>query len=197
MFARVQENLNRLRGASQSADGRIEPIEINSSATQSQDENVLMEAWINDYLNEVIANQNNYVTELEAIDYFGLLDGERIRTDSNLAESSFILNRARAIIDKYEQLNEEVTYAAGDNIQTLNISESSKRGMKTGYDNSLQRGLDSARKIWSLERQIVSITEKIVVFVDSVDANWTWEDEQFIFINTKNLEIFNAFIAEV
>jgi hypothetical protein len=196
-LARIQENLDRVLEPTLNDDGRIEAIAVNPLASQSQDENIVMEAWGNDYMNKVIVNQNNYITEIEAIGYIKLLDGDRIRADSNLAESSFILNRTRAVIDKYEQLNTETAYAARDSIQSLNISESSKRELEGGFSGSIQDGLDSAQQIWNLERQIVSATEELVEFVNSVNANWEWDDEQFLFENAKTLEIFNSFIAEI
>ena len=137
------------------------------------------------------------MTELEAINYFDLLNGARIRADLNLAESSFIVNRALAIIGKYEQLTEAAQYSARDQIQTLNVSASSKRAIENGFNETLPAGLELARNIWVLEREIVSVMNELVVFVNSASTSWEWEDEQFLFSSDKNLEIFNSYIETV
>jgi len=197
MLTRVVENVNVLNKPAEGIDGRLEPIQFDSSALQSQNENLVIEAWLNGHLNKLIANQNSYQTELEAIGFFDLLDGERIRARSSLAESAFILERASVIIDKYEELHEESLHTARDNIQTLNISESAKRSVENGFDRTVQSGLDNSRKLWGLERQILTATEKLIVFLDSINPTWEWEGDQFLFSSNKHIEIFDSFIGEI
>ena len=105
-LVRIQDNVLSLLEVQESEDGRIAPLEVTSGAGFAQNENEIMEATITAYLNQLIENNNNYVTELEAIGYESLTDGERIQADTDMSESRFILDRTAAIVDKYEQLNE-------------------------------------------------------------------------------------------
>jgi hypothetical protein len=194
-MARMQDNMLRILEPRESDDGKIALIETDPITPQSQDPNAIMETWLNSYLNEQIENQNDYIIELEAVNFFGLLDGERIRADLDLTESTFILNRTREIIDKYEQLSFDTLYSARDSIQDLNISASEKRSMEDGLNSTLQSGIEAGQKIWELERQRISDSENTLIFLSTTEANWIWEDEQFVFFNTKSLNIFNAYIS--
>lgn len=107
------------------------------------------------------------------------------------------MERASVIIDKYEELHEESLHTARDNIQTLNISESAKRSVENGFDRTVQSGLDNSRKLWGLERQILTATEKLIVFLDSINPTWEWEGDQFLFSSNKHIEIFDSFIGEI
>ncbi len=195
-MARMQGNIQRVMGSEEFSDGKIALIETDSTAAQSQDSNIVIEAWLNNYLNRTIENQNDYMTELEAVNYLEILDGQRIKADADLTESKFILDRTREIIDKYEELGYETLYSARDQIQSLNVSESEKRAIENGLNGNLQSGIDTAKKVWALEKQLISDAEKILVFLNTIDANWTLEDEQLLFTNTKSLNIYNFYMSE-
>jgi hypothetical protein len=192
MLARLGENFDSIRMGAESADGRMEEIETDSSAIESEDEFIASEAFVNNFMNEMVSLNNNYITELEAISFYELIDGERIRTDSNLSESSFILSRATAIVEKYEQRAEELFRGQRDIIETLNISAAAKREMRAGFERSFQNGLNNVREIYSIEKEIVSVSEDIVIFLDASKSSWSYEEDQFVFSTNKNLEIFNS-----
>ncbi len=171
------------------------PIETDESAASG--ELAILEATLNEYLNQVIANSNAYLTELEAIGYDTLLDGDRIRRDTDLDESQFILARAEVIVDKYEELNVQTAYDFRDNVAEQAISEESKESFRASFDESLAPSIERASQIWDLERQTLAKVDELLRFLAMSQSSWTTESDQYVFETDKNVEIFNKILGEI
>ncbi|CAN0502275.1 unnamed protein product, partial [Discosporangium mesarthrocarpum] len=156
-----------------------------------------MEASLNDYLNQVVANGNNYLTELDAIGYNSLVDSERIRNDAGLAESRFIIERAEAIVDKYEQLNEQAAYDFRDSVAGQFVSAADRESFRASFDEKLEPNLERARQSWNLERDLLTKAYELVSFLAISESSWTKEDDQYLFETDKNLAIFNQIFDEI
>ena len=194
-LARIEANVMSVLDGEEDENGRMAPIEIESSAASG--EFATMEASLNEYLNQVIANGNDYLTELDAIGYESLLDGNRIKKDADLAESRFIVERAAAIVDKYEQLNEQTAFDFRDRFAEQEISPASKQSFRESFDEKLAPSLDRARQIWDLERQALAKVDEMVHFLAMSQSSWAMEGDQYVFDTDKNLAIFNQIFAEI
>ncbi len=194
-LARIQDNILSLLEREEDEGGRMAPIEMDERAASG--ELAIVEATLNEYLNQVIANSNAYMTELDAIGYDTLLDGERIRQDTDLDESQFILARAEMIVDKYEELNVQTAYDYRDNVAEQAISEASKESFRASFDEGLAPSLERASQIWDLERQTLTKVDELVRFLAMSQSSWTTESDQYVFETDKGLEIFNKILAEI
>ncbi len=192
-LARIEGNILSL--LEREEDGRMAPIETDESAASG--ELAILEATLNEYLNQVIANSNAYLTELEAIGYDTLLDGDRIRRDTDLDESQFILARAEVIVDKYEELNVQTAYDFRDNVAEQAISEESKESFRASFDESLAPSIERASQIWDLERQTLAKVDELLRFLAMSQSSWTTESDQYVFETDKNVEIFNKILGEI
>ena len=194
-LARIEENVLSVLEGEEDENGRMAPIALDTGA--STGELATMEASLNTYLNQVIANGNDYLTELEAIGYEMLLDGERIKNDIDLAESRFIVERAAAIVDKYEQLNEQTAFDFRDRFAEESISDVSRQSFRASFDEKLEPSLERARQIWELERQALAKVDEMVQFLAMSQSSWTMEGDQYVFETDKNLAIFNKIFDEL
>lgn len=192
-LARIQENVLSL--FEEDEDGRMAPVQTIEG--RGSGELATMEASLNDYLNQVVANGNNYLTELDAIGYNSLVDSERIRNDAGLAESRFIIERAEAIVDKYEQLNEQAAYDFRDSVAGQFVSAADRESFRASFDEKLEPNLERARQSWNLERDLLTKAYELVSFLAISESSWTKEDDQYIFETDKNLAIFNQIFDEI
>ena len=197
LLSRMQESVLSLVEGGVSEDGRIAPIELSPDAGSLQPEAALFEAHLTEYLNEIIANNNNYITELDAIGYSNLLDGERIRTDDGLTETRYIIDRTIAIIDRYDDLNVQTAYKFRDGIDNENVSEAAKASFKVSFDEGLESSLIRAEQIWTLERDIVFMMGELVNFLALSQSSWETDGDEFVFQTNKGLEMFNSFTGRI
>lgn len=196
-LARMQDNLLSILEDTDSEDGRMTPLSPSPDASEAQGELAILEANLTEYLNQVIANNNDYITELDAIGFNNLLDADRIRSDTDLSESQFINERALAIVDKYEELNIQAAYDYRDGAIDWGISAASLESFQTSFDKRLETSLELAKQIWELERQVVNQIDELVRFLSLSQSSWTIEDDQYAFYTDKNRDIFNSFVDQI
>ena len=196
-LARMQDNLLSILEDTDSEDGRMTPLSPSPDASEAQGELAILEANLTEYLNQVIANNNDYITELDAIGFNNLLDADRIRSDTDLSESQFINERALAIVDKYEELNIQAAYDYRDGAIDWGISAASLESFQTSFDKRLETSLEQAKQIWELERQVVNQIDELVRFLSLSQSSWTIEDDQYAFYTDKNRDIFNSFVDQI
>jgi len=196
-LARMQDNLLSILDDRDSEDGRMTPLAPSPDASGAQGELGILEANLTEYLNQVISNNNDYITELEAIGFNNLLDGDRIKSDTDLSESQFINERALGIVDKYEELNIQAAYDYRDGALDWGISAASLESFQTSFDKRLETSLEQAKQIWELERQVVNQIDELVRFLSLSQASWAVENDQYVINTDKNLAIFNSFVDQI
>lgn len=196
-YSRIQDNVLSVLEGPAAEDGRMQPLQVPPDSGSAKSENAIVEAAVTGYLNKLIANNNNYVTELEAIGYDSLIDGARIQADTDMDESQFILDRTAAIIDKYEELNEQTAFEFRDSFDEQNVSAATRATFRESYDEGMESSLERARQIWNLERQALELVGELVGFLNMTRTNWYMEEEQFVFATDKNLAIFNSLLTRI
>ncbi|NKB35290.1 MAG: hypothetical protein GKR91_19505 [Pseudomonadales bacterium] len=197
MVARIRSNLESMTESMNGEDLVLSPLPAPPESDNPDSDASVLENWMNGYLNRAIANQNDYVAELEVMEFFTLLDGIRIKQDKNLAESAVIINGAYALIDKYEQLNEDLVFGVPDEVMALSISEATKQEFVVGLEQGLERGLENARRIWDLERLMIEEYKNTLKLVSTTDSDWEMEDGLFSFYNEDTLQKFNEYMENI
>jgi hypothetical protein len=146
---------------------------------------------------QMVAQRNEYFSELDRIGWNQVLDGTRVKRDTDLRQSRQILAQARGLVDKYEAKSKGVIEGIPAAIRALDITESSKRDMMQGFEGTAAASRSQLVELWSLERQALAEIEGMLQILDSSRARWTIEGGNFMFAEQRTLDAFNQRMASV
>ena len=148
-------------------------------------------------MNRMLAQRREYELELEAIGWSKLLDGQRLRNDSSLAESRTILQQAKVIVAKYRSRTNDVFIQVRRDIENSDLTANSKQSMLSGFDDSAQQGQAQAMELWSLEEQVLSQIENAFNLLGAKRSGWQIQDGQVVFHRQADLDLFNSYMSQV
>ena len=156
-----------------------------------------IEKFLKQYINQMLSLRNDYFLDLEAVGWNSILDFNRIKSDETFVESNRIIINTKNIINKY--INQSLTFAHSirDSIKSLNISESTRNSMLSGFNRTVEKGIEDMDKMWSLEKKVVTEFENIITLLTASKGSWIIVDEQVLFYNDSDLEMFNSYIASI
>lgn len=193
----IQQEMNRL--ATSATDSGGLPVRIERAPVQppgASDEFGEMERFMKVFIDRIVAQRNDYLLELEAIGWNSILDTQRIKRDTTLSESKVMIERAKAIVDKYEKKTADLMRGTRSQINALNMSESTKREMLAGFEKGMSKSGKQLDEQWRLERQVVRQFENIVLLLAS-RRNWVVQGEQILFYKDEDLARFNTYIGAI
>jgi len=156
-----------------------------------------IERFIKEFMAQMVSLRNDYLLELEAIGWNSILDPNRIKEDKTFVESRVIIQKARGIVKKYTDKTTNLLNDAKNKIRSLNISESSKRSMLSGFDRGMKEAKENIDAMWSLEAKTIDEFENIITFLAARKGAWFVKGEQILFYNDSDLERFNFYIASI
>jgi len=156
-----------------------------------------MERFMKEFMDQMVSQRNDYLLELEAIGWNSILDAERIRADKALIESKVTIRKAKEIVGKYQERTNVLLNNARQNIRSLNISESSKREMLSGFDRGMEKAKNQIDAVWALEGKVVTEFENIINLLSARNGAWIVEGGQILFYNDSDLNRFNSYIASI
>ena len=148
-----------------------------------------MERFVKEFIDRFVAQRNDYLLELDAIGWSSILDAKRIRNDTTLSESKAMLERAKAIADKYEKKTADLMNGTRAYINALNISESNKREMLAGFARGISKSSKKIDEQWKLEKQVLLQFENVILLL-AARKNWVVQGEQILFNRDKRGEIY-------
>lgn len=193
----IQEEVNRVAAAQQDADGFPKRIErVKNESPKAAGDLGVMERFIKEHIDRLVAQQNDYLLELEAIGWNSVLDVSRIRNDPRMADSKLILERAKAIVAKYEKKSLDQLDGMATRINALNISDSNKRDMLAGLEKNMGKSKKRFQDQWTLEKEVVAQFESAVLML-AARNKWVLDGEQILFYNDSDAERFNLYIANI
>ncbi|MFZ6653880.1 hypothetical protein [Undibacterium sp. TJN19] len=199
-FASAQEEMKRISDALQKpgADANSLPaIEAHTGdAPKASGEFGEMERFMKDFMNSAVTFRNQYQQELEAAGWNRLLDANRLKNDLSMIESQSILDRGKSIVSKYELKTNSLFDEGKSRIQSLNISEASKRDMLTGFESGLGKAMKESAEQWQMEKQIVEEVGNMINLL-SDHKKWTVENNQFMFYTDGDMRKFNAYHQKI
>lgn len=193
----IQQEMNRV--ATYATDsgglpGRMERAPVQTPTASGEFGEI--ERFMKGLIDRMVAQRNDYLLELEAIGWNSILDAQRIKADTTLSESKVMIERAKAIIDKYEKKTADLMQDARAQITALNMSESTKREMLAGLEKGMSKSGKRLDEQWRLEKQVVRQFENIVLFL-ALRRNWVVQGEQILFYNDEDLAKFNTYIGTI
>ena len=197
-LSEIKSQYSELIESSTDAQGlpkRIEkPINTTPKASGEFGE---MERFMKEFMDQMASQRNDYLLELEAIGWNGILDANRIKADKTFVESKVTIQKAKEVVAKYTKNTQTLLESAKNNIRSLNISESSKRGMLSGFDRGMEKAKSNIDAMWSLEANTIKEFENIITLLSAKKGAWVVEGEQILFYNDGDLARFNSYIASI
>ena len=156
-----------------------------------------IERFMKEFMNQMMSQRNDYLLEIEAIGWNDILDANRIKADKTFIESKVTIQKAKEIVKKYKEQTNTLFSNTKDNIRSLNISETSKREMLSGFDRGREKSKKNVDALWSLEGKTINEFENIINLLSARKGAWIVEGEQILFYNDSDLERFNYYIASI
>jgi hypothetical protein len=180
---------------SQGVPKRIEkPIDTTPKASGDIGE---MERFSKEFLNQIASQRNDYLLELETIGWKSILDANRIKADKTFVESKDTIQKAKEIVNKYREKTTTLLSNTKEKIHSLNISESSKKGLLSGFEQGIKESKNNTDAVWSLEGKIINEFENIINLLSDKKEAWIVEGKKIIFYDSNDLDRFNSYISSI
>lgn len=186
----MQEQLSLL---SQSVTD-VEPVPVINNSTTELD---ILGQLTQEILADQIALRNGYLAELNSIEWFSILDPNRIALDKSLVEANITIEKAKTISQKYKQKHFKALEDIKAKVEQLDIQESKKRDWLAGYDKSMRSSQAIRDKIWVLEASILDEVEDIINLLASNPDSWTVDGDEILFESDSILLQYNNHIESI
>jgi hypothetical protein len=197
-IGRLQNDYREIADAVDGPDGLPQKIEKRIDvAPTAKGELGQMDRFLRQLMAQMVAQRNEYFSELDTIGWNQVLDGTRIKRDANLQQSRQIMSRARGLVDKYEARSKGLLDGVPAAIRLLDVSESTKRDMTQGFERTAAASRSQLVELWSLERQALAVIEGVLLMLDSSRARWAMEGGNFVFAEQRTLDVFNQKMASI
>ena len=198
MIGRLQSDYREIANAVDGPDGLPQKIEkrIDVPAT-AKGELGQMDRFLRQLMAQMVAQRNEYFSELDKIGWNQVLDGTRVKRDAKLQQSRQIMSQARGLVDKYEAKSKGLIDGIPAAIRLLDVSESTKRDMMQGFERTAAASRMQLVELWGLERQALGEIEGMLQILDSSRARWAVEGGNFVFAEQRTLDVFNQKMASV
>jgi hypothetical protein len=156
-----------------------------------------VERFMKEFINQMASQRNKYLLEFTAIGWDRILDPRRIENDKTLAESKMTIEKAKAIVEKYDQETNVLLGNARQRIQTLDVSAASKQEMTSSFDRGMEKAKQEIYALWALEKKTVCEFENIFNLLFETRGTWVVSEGQILFHNDDDLNKFNSYIASI
>jgi DNA-binding ferritin-like protein len=197
-LSEIQGQYSELIESSTDAQGIPKRIEKPINTTpKARGEFGEMERFMKEFMDQMASQRNDYLLELEAIGWNSILDANRIKADKTFVESKVTIQKAKEVVAKYTKRTQSLLEDAKNNIRSLNISDSSKSSMLSGFDRGMEKAKANIDAMWSLEAKTIREFENIITLLSSKKGAWVVDGEQILFYNDNDLERFNSYIASI
>lgn len=178
------------------ASGSAAPPPMQTTAAGTT-ESGKMGVVIKTMMNRMLAQRREYELELDAIGWSKILDGQRLRNDSTLAESRTIIQQAKQIVGKYRARTNDLFIQVRRDIDVSDLAAYSKQSMLSGFDRSAQQGKAQAIELWSLEEHVLGQIENAFNLLGAKRSAWQIQDGQIMFHSQADLDLFNSYMSQV
>lgn len=193
----IQQELNRLvEGATDSNGSPTRLDRAVSKAPVATGEFGEMERFMKSVLDKNVALRNDYLLEFEAIGWVSILDAKRIKNDASLSKSRAMVDRAKAIVDKYEAKTAEMLQGARAEIDSLNLSDTSKKSMLAGFEKGVSESAKQLDEQWRLEKETVRQFENIFLML-AANKEWVVDGDQLLFYTEEDLAQYNSYLQTI
>jgi len=194
MASEVQQTVAAVQSSIASGSAAPPPIQATDAGTTAAGK---MSVVVKTMMNRTLAHRRGYELELDAIGWSKILDGQRLRNDSTLAESRTVIQQAKDIVSKYQSRTGELFTQVRRDIENSDLTANSKQSMLSGFDKSAQQGKAQAMELWSLEEQVLNQIESAFTLLGANRSGWQIQDGQVMFHRQADLDLFNSYMSQV
>lgn len=166
---------------------QIDAFEVGPPAA---DEAGRMHQVMRRFMNSLLVVRNGYLAELDAMGWNAILDADRLRADTDLADSRRLIEQARAVGLRAQAASEKAFHGFEGLVQEAPLRPETKRGMIIGFNQNKARGLAEMRGTFALESETLDQFEAMVELLGRTD--WDVEDSQIMFHQDADVDAFNA-----
>ena len=148
-------------------------------------------------LNDTVAIQNEYVAALEKEGLMRLLEANRLDEDKDFSESREILLALRTVAEGCRDKSLKVVDSIPERLERYKMSPAGKRAYLAGYQRSKGASRNNAEQTWKLELEILDQMSRAIDHLEATRAAWTVEDSTIVFAEDRDLDDYNAIMAEI
>lgn len=193
----IQQEMSRIASATSDQNGFPARIErVAPQAPTASGELGEVERFMKEFMDRMVTQRNDYLLEIEAIGWGSILDAKRIKNDVALSESRVMIERVKAIVQKYEKKTAELMQGTRTHIESLNMSEASKKEMLAGFERGMDKSGKQIDEQWRLEKEVVGQFENIFLML-AASKTWVIEGERILFYSDDELARFNSYIQAI
>lgn len=155
------------------------------------------ERFMKEFMNQLVAQRNDYTLELSAIGWDSILDPSRLEKDKTFAESQLVLAKGKDIVRKYRERTSSLLQSTRARINNLQISSSLKQDMIQGFDRGMKNTQGQIDRLWELEEMTILEVEKIINLLSRRSGSWVVFGKRIVFENNNDLQRFNMYMANI
>jgi hypothetical protein len=196
----MMEDMERALAESRDADGmpkqtdfRIKQGELPKGASSMEVARHIVQSVMNDS----IAIQNEYVAALEKEGLMRLLLPERLDADKDFSESRKIVAALRETAERYRVKSLAVAKSVPERLEKYDLSAAEKRDFLKGYGNKNTSAPNIAEQNWKLELSIIDHMERAIDHLEATRSDWILENGAVAFLHDKDIETYNAILADM
>jgi len=197
MLSEMRQTVSSLSSELNTEGNVSTPSQTFTTTTKAEGALGKMAGFINKVAGDVVAAQNDYLLELDAIGFETLLDVNRIARDRTFDESNVMIQQAKRIVEKYRNRSFSYLDEMRTHIFSLDVSEDSQTSMLKGFDRTFEENKAELSKMWALEKNIVTEAENIIDHLSSTKSRWEIEGGQILFFYDEDLTKFNTHVMAI
>ena len=153
--------------------------------------------FLKEFINQMVSQRKDYLHELDVIGWNSILDAEHIKTDKALIKSKETIRKAKEIVGKYQERTNVLIKNNRLNIRSLNMSESFKREMLSGFNRGIENVKNQIDAMWVLEGKVVTEFENIINLLSAKNGGWIVKGDQILFYKDSDLNRFSSYITSI
>lgn len=171
---------------------RIDTFDVGPPAA---DEAGRMHQVVRRFMNSILRVRNAYLAELDTMGWVGILDADRLKADTDLADSRRLVEMARAAGVRAERDALAAFNGFAALVEAADLRPRTKREIIAGFERSRPGALAEMRASYALEAQTVDEFDAMVELLARTD--WDVEDSQILFNADADVEAYNAHFTRI
>jgi hypothetical protein len=196
----MMEDMERALAESRDADGmpkqtdfRLKQGELPKGANSME----IARHIVQSVMNDSIAIQNEYVAALEKEGLMRLLLPDRLDADKDFSESRKIVAALRETAERYKVKSLAIVNSVPERLEKYDLSPAEKREFLKGYDDNRKTAPNVAEQNWKLELSIIGHMERAIEHLEATRSDWVLEGGTIAFVHDKDIETYNAIMADI
>jgi hypothetical protein len=149
------------------------------------------------FAQDITRARKDYEEALEQAGIEKLLNADRMAKDANFTGTLAILMQARSAAQQSREQFETLMENFPQRLDSLELSESTKRNFLVGFQESLETSMPQMRESLNLEDKVVDLFEKVVDHLIATKGRWKPSNGMFMFYEDADLEVFNDLLQQI